>query len=102
MATTSGVIKDKSNEFGQKFGQELKDDEKGMSNLLSSAQEKISEIAPNIAAPVRNIAEKAKGVATSAYENVGSMIEENPTRSFVVGLGVGCLIGVTLTTLLRR
>ncbi len=107
MATQTGsnFIKDKSNEFGQnrtaptfdRDREENKED-KSVPSLLNTASEKVSELGPT----ARNLADKAKGIASDAYANVGEMIEKNPTQSFLVGLGVGCILGAAVTSLIRR
>jgi ElaB/YqjD/DUF883 family membrane-anchored ribosome-binding protein len=106
MANQSGVLKDKSEQFGSDISKQMNDKKEELTNLASSTitsvKDRAGDIAGSIGDKARDLAHKAKDTATDVYDNVDTMISERPMQSFLIGLGIGALLGITVTSLLKR
>jgi ElaB/YqjD/DUF883 family membrane-anchored ribosome-binding protein len=96
MAQSTGKIHSSSEAAGKESLSEY------VRDYLGNPKEVANEVLETVSDKTREFADKAKDVAKHTGKNVSKYIESNPTQSFFVGLGVGCLIGFTVTSLFRK
>jgi ElaB/YqjD/DUF883 family membrane-anchored ribosome-binding protein len=99
---TTGAFKEKSEQFGSKMSDAVIEGKDELESGISNTRDKVSDMTSHLGNKARNVAAKAKQSATDAYENVDQLLSEHPMQSFLVGMGVGCVLGIAVTTLLRR
>lgn len=70
--------------------------------LLDDALDTANGVASKVSAKAKDVAGNAREYATETVENVNSVIKENPVQALLVGFGIGCLVGVVVTALVKR
>jgi ElaB/YqjD/DUF883 family membrane-anchored ribosome-binding protein len=94
MAHTTGKAKESTENQGSRL-------EEALPEYVNQAKQVASDVYETVSDKTREFAEKAKDATSDARENVGDFIEKHPTQSFFIGLGIGCLIGFTVTAILK-
>jgi len=105
-SSTSSTMEKKSPTTTEKPEMKAAESQEGMSALLQGATEDNKSSNPgnisHFADRAMDIAGRAKSTASNYAGNVSTMIDDHPRGSFFTGLGLGCLLGITVAALVRR
>ena len=75
-----------------------KDIREKVSTLFEGAQKKVQDVTERVVESTSEMAKGAREAASKALENVESMIQRHPIQAFLIGLAVGGILGLAITS----